>query len=141
MECEGPGGRASPSPGASACARSPRAPPPGTLPPHNVFLKSSRKSEFPHKIFNVFFMLVIVNDKLTYLWGSQLSETKHISQPWGECMRSLATRASSRYSATTPPLHNVFLKSFGKSRLPQRCVDLFFILVLVKDKLSNLWGS
>jgi hypothetical protein len=34
-----------------------------------VFLKSSCKSQFPHKYVKVFFILVIVKDKLTGLWG------------------------------------------------------------------------
>ena len=37
--------------------------------------------------------------------------------------------------------HKVFLKSFCKSQLPNKSVNLFFILVIVKDKLTDLWGS
>ena len=32
----------------------------------------------------------------------------------------------------------VFLKSFCKSRLPNKFVNLFFMLVMVKDKLTDL---
>jgi hypothetical protein len=35
----------------------------------------------------------------------------------------------------------VLLKSFCKSQFPHKFVNLFFILVIVKDKLTDLWGS
>jgi hypothetical protein len=35
----------------------------------------------------------------------------------------------------------VFLKLFCKSQVPHKSVNLFFILVAVKDKLTDLWGS
>ena len=37
--------------------------------------------------------------------------------------------------------HKMFLKSFCKSRFPHKFVNLFFISAVVKDKLTNLWGS
>ena len=37
--------------------------------------------------------------------------------------------------------HKVFLKSFRKSQSQHKSVNLFFIPVLVKDKLANFWGS
>ena len=37
--------------------------------------------------------------------------------------------------------HEVFLMLFGTSRFPPKSVNLFFILVIVKEKLTNLWGS
>jgi len=37
---------------------------------HKVFSKSFCKSQFPHKSINLFFILVIVKGKLTYLWGN-----------------------------------------------------------------------
>ena len=33
------------------------------------------------------------------------------------------------------------LKSFCKSQFLHKPVDFFFILVIVKDKLTDLWGS
>jgi hypothetical protein len=36
---------------------------------HKVLLKSCCKSQFPHKSVNLFFILVIVKDMLTILWG------------------------------------------------------------------------
>jgi len=39
---------------------------------HKVSLKSSCKSQFPHKSVNLFFILVIGKEKLTDLWGSSL---------------------------------------------------------------------
>ena len=37
--------------------------------------------------------------------------------------------------------HKVFIKSYRKSQSPHKSVDLFFILVLAKDELTDLWGS
>ena len=37
--------------------------------------------------------------------------------------------------------HNVFSNSLIKSEFLQKSVDLFFILVVVQDKLTDLWGS
>ena len=37
--------------------------------------------------------------------------------------------------------HTVFLKSFCKSQFPHKSVNLFFTLVIAKDKLRDLWGS
>ena len=37
--------------------------------------------------------------------------------------------------------HKVFLKSFCKSQFPHKFVNLFFILIKVTDKLTDLWGS
>jgi len=36
--------------------------------------------------------------------------------------------------------HKVIWKSFCKSQFPHKSVNLFFRLVLVKDKFTNLWG-
>ena len=35
----------------------------------------------------------------------------------------------------------VFLQSFCKSQFPHNSVNSFFTSVMVKDKLTNLWGS
>ena len=43
--------------------------------------------------------------------------------------------------ANTLISHKVFLKSFCKSQFPHKSVNLFFISVTVKDKLTDLWGS
>ena len=37
--------------------------------------------------------------------------------------------------------HNLFLKSFGRSQFSHKFVNLFFIFVVVKDKLTDLWGN
>ena len=37
--------------------------------------------------------------------------------------------------------HNEFLKSFCKRQCPHKSVNLFFTLVIVTDKLTDLWGS
>ena len=35
----------------------------------------------------------------------------------------------------------VFIKSFSKSQFPHKFVNLFFILVMIKDKSTNLYGN
>ena len=37
--------------------------------------------------------------------------------------------------------HEVFMKSFLGSQFPQKSVNIFFISVIVKDKLTDSWGS
>ena len=37
--------------------------------------------------------------------------------------------------------HKAFLESFGKNRFPHKSVNLFFILVIVKNKMTDLRGS
>ena len=37
--------------------------------------------------------------------------------------------------------HKVFFKSFCKSQLPQKSVTVFCILMILKDTLTDLWGS
>ena len=46
-------------------------------------------------------------------------------------------------SALGPALisQKVFIKSFCKSQFPHKSVNLFFILVIIKDKLTNLCGN
>jgi len=43
----------------------------------------------------------------------------------------------------TPTLisHQVFFKIVRRSQFPQKSVNLIFILVIVKDKLTSLWGG
>ena len=36
--------------------------------------------------------------------------------------------------------HKVFLQQFNKSQCPHKSVNLFFILVIVQEKLTDLWG-
>ena len=35
----------------------------------------------------------------------------------------------------------VFLKSFCRSKFPHKFVDIFFRLKMIKDKLTDVWGS
>ena len=35
----------------------------------------------------------------------------------------------------------VLIKSFCKSQFPREFVNLFFILVIIKDNLTDLWGG
>ena len=48
--------------------------------PHIEFFQSFRKSQFPHKSVNLFFILVIVKDKLTDLWGGGVDFFKMTSK-------------------------------------------------------------
>ena len=38
-------------------------------------------------------------------------------------------------------LNESVFKSFGKSQFPHKSVNLSFILVIVKNELTDLWGS
>ena len=37
--------------------------------------------------------------------------------------------------------HSFFSKSFGKRQFPHKFINFLFKLVIVKDKLMDLWGS
>ena len=37
--------------------------------------------------------------------------------------------------------YSVFLKSFYKSEFPHKFINVFLVLVKVKDKLTDLWGG
>ena len=37
--------------------------------------------------------------------------------------------------------HNYFSRSFCKSQSPQECIDLYYLLVIAKDKLTDLGGG
>ena len=54
---------------------------------------------------------------------------------------SARPRASSSSFRFTLISHTVLLKSFCRSQFPHKFVNLFFILVIVKGKLTDLWGS
>ena len=43
--------------------------------------------------------------------------------------------------ASEPIPQKVFIQSFLTSQFPQKPVNLFFVLVIVKDKLTNLCGN
>ena len=53
-------------------------------------------------------------------------------------------RREGRLRSRDPPalglIYEVFLKSFCKSQFPYKFVNLFFVLVIVNDELTNLWG-
>ena len=62
----------------------------------------------------------------------------------------VAFRRGSRITARAPSSstgrygfisHTVFLKSFSKNQFRHTSVTSFFIRVIVKDKLTDLWGS
>ena len=96
---------------------------------HKVFLKSFCISQFPHKFVNSFCTSVIVKDKLTDLWGSWF-----LLRAEDEGAR----RAEMAQEDAHPLLsHKVLFKSFCKSQFPHESVNL----VVVKDKLTALWGS
>ena len=51
---------------------------------------------------------------------------------------TITVKKSSRYDLIS---HKVFVKSFCKRQFPYKPINLFFILVIVKDKLTDLRGS
>ena len=53
-----------------------RTPPCAYLISQTVFLKSFNKGQSPHKSVNLFFILVVMKVKLTYLWGGRRFKTK-----------------------------------------------------------------
>ena len=61
------------------------------------------------------------------------------------CCKSLGSGMTLAASAPIPGgnliSQTVFLQSFCKSQLPHRFVNLFLILVIVKDELTNLYES
>jgi len=70
--------------------------------------------------------------------GTPLPENPESITRCEECDACIAT---ARLLAFAGLSHTVFLKSFCKSRFPHKSVNLFFILVIVKDKLTDMWGS
>jgi len=53
----------------------------------------------------------------------------------------LAFYLKGRLSGCGLDSHILFIKSFCKSQFPHKFVNIFFILVKVKDALTDLWGS
>jgi len=68
-----------------------------------------------------------------------------VSPAWlSACSKAKAWRAPEALEQVQGPYrisHKVFFESFCKSQFPQNPVNLFFILVIVKDKLTDLWGG
>ena len=64
----------------------------------------------------------------------------HLSRP------PLTARASGQYGTLGAPSpascylisHKIYLKSFGKSEFSHKSINLFFILVIVKDMVTDL---
>ena len=62
---------------------------------------------------------------------------------------ALRDQNTSVVPADHPPTHSgsdlisqkVFMKSFCKSHSPHKSVNLFFMSVIVKDELTDFWGS
>ena len=46
---------------------------------HEVSIKSFCKSQFPHKLVNLFFTSVMMKDKLTDLWGNRFLKTDFVN--------------------------------------------------------------
>ena len=95
-------------------------------------------SQLSHKIVNLFIELAIVNNKLTILWGSWHSTTIELmnSARW-DLEDSVAEVVFDRAADLTQCVHQMVLVS----QLPHKSVNLFFVLVIAKDKLTNFWGS
>ena len=52
-----------------------------------------------------------------------------------------ATKATVDWSRPDLISQKVFIKSFCKSQFPHKSVNLFFISVMIKDKLTDLCGN
>ena len=74
-------------------------------------------------------------------WGSWFTATVEGFPSWqGAPRRAPLTFSLFGHILThTHISHKVFLKSFRKSQIPHKSVNLFCILVIVKDQLTDLW--
>ena len=54
---------------------------------------------------------------------------------------SLRHRGQAGMVASNFVLHKVFLKSYLKGQFPHKFVNLLFTSVIVKNKLTDVWGS
>ena len=57
------------------------------------------------------------------------------------CRSTSTTSQSGNSSSCRFISHRVFLKSFCKGQHPHQSVDTFFILAMMQDKLTDLWGN
>ena len=55
--------------------------------------------------------------------------------------RASSSRPKKVYARSAFIAHKVFSTSFCKSQFPHKSVNLFFILAIVKDTLTDLWES
>jgi len=58
-----------------------------------------------------------------------------------EIFTALIARPDSAKAVPPAASLKVIVKLFCKSKFPHKSVNLFFTLVIVKDKLTDLWGS
>ena len=79
-------------------------------------------------------------------WLQRHPEAGSSWSSWSQASQRFAFASSAlreEPDAVLPNLisHKVFIKSFSKIQFPHKSVNLFFILVIVKDKLTNLYGN
>ena len=133
---------------------------------HKVFMMSFSKRQFLHKSVKLFFILIKIRDKLTYLCGNWLSQNDCIirrpstdqaaSGGARACVRGpRVQRALYRWHRYDPhhvppsdmnPKPRSYLTQFVHllilaSQLPHKTVDWMMNLVIVNNKLMILWGS
>ena len=62
----------------------------------------------------------------------------------GRVARSPSSRCLIRETinpCASPGARFSFIKSFSRCQFPHKSVNLFFILVMIKEKLTDLWGN
>ena len=73
--------------------------------------------------------------KLTSECGTE-TQVKELSAGWRDAREALDALLLQQVMS-----HKVFLMWFFKSQFPHKSVNLSFILVIIKDELTNLWEN
>jgi hypothetical protein len=60
---------------------------------------------------------------------------------WGRVLRARGAKSNSPLATKRFCLKQRVLKSFCKSQFPYNSVSLFFILVMIQDRLTDLYGN
>ena len=119
--------------------------PPPSFISQKAFEKSFCRSRFPHESVNLSLTWGMMNDKLTYLHMNGLVRFDSINTFWEIKMsgRWMGRRGDRRVSF--PPYNfisqKMLIELFCKRQFPQKIVKLFLILVVIKDKSTDLCGN
>ena len=95
---------------------------------HKVFLKSFRKSQFPHKSVHLFLISVIVEDKS---FKNTLCET------WVPLRRRSSGTIAGAARVASAPIDSTLLRCKGHTQIHRRVLDISNS----EDKLTDLRGS
>ena len=83
------------------------------------------------------------NQPLT-AWLTMVSGTNQSNSTWSERAPSRPPSNSFSFSGYEPPAlisHEVFIQAFRKSQFPLKSVNFFFVLAIIRDKMTDLWGN